>query len=117
MRRIDDISYANHDSLLPLLGGFIENLFPYWWDDYSSVADYLDFYLDGFSPEEIAAMAHEYRLLEIDHVRDAEVNAFLRRMNANYSNDRGPSGGREMLAEIGERLGQLERGAIPKHFN
>ena len=53
----------------------------------------------------------------VDDVRDAEVNAFLRRMNANYSNDRGPSCGREMLAEIGERLEQLERGAIPKHFN
>lgn len=117
MRLLNEIDLANYGNRIPLIGGFIENLFPFWWEDYSSVADYLDFYLDGFSRGEIAVMAGEYRSLDIDDAQDGDIISFLHRMNANYRSDHGPSGGRQMLAQIGERVGQLEHGAMLKHVD
>lgn len=117
MRLLNEIDLANYGNRIPLIGGFIENLFPFWWEDYSSGADYLDFYLDGFSRGEIAVMAGEYRSLDIDDAQDGDIISFLHRMNANYRSDHGPSGGRQMLAQIGERVGQLEHGAMLKHVD
>lgn len=117
MRLFDKINYANYFDEISLIGGFIENLFPFWWEEYSSVADYLDFYLDGFDVDEMARMGRQYRSLKVDEASDDEINAFLRRMNANYSSDRGSAGGREMLVQIGERLSQLEHRAVLKKFD
>jgi hypothetical protein len=57
MTGLTEIGYENYSEAIPLLGGFLENLYQYWWDDYSSVADYVDFYIDGFSREELAGMS------------------------------------------------------------
>jgi len=117
MRPLNEIDIANYGHRIPLIGGFIENLFPFWWEYYSSVADYLDFYLDGFSRDEITVMVSEYRSLGIDDAQDEDINSFLHRMNANFRSDQGLRGGRQMLAQIGERVGQLEHGAMLKHVD
>jgi len=114
---LNNIDYANHGGQISLIGGFLENLFPFWWEEYPSVADYLDFYLDGFTTDEIAAMGLEYGSLEVDEASDDEINSFLRRMNANYSSDQGSSGGRDVLVQIGDRLTELEHGAVLKQFD
>lgn len=110
-----EIGYENYSSVIPLLGGFLENLYQRWWDDYSSVADYIDFYIDGFSGEELAEMRREFVSLRVDGAGDGEVESFLRRMNANYRI--GSASGRALLREVGQRVDELANGAVPKVFD
>lgn len=112
---LGEIGYEDFSDAIPLLGGFLENLYPYWWDDYSSIADYIDFYIDGFSGEELAQMRKEFVSLRVDRAEDGEVESFLRRMNANYRI--GSGSGRALLREVGQRVDELANGAVPKVFD
>jgi hypothetical protein len=117
MTTIEEITSANRETKIPLLGGFVDNLYQGWFRDYASVADYLDFYIDGFSPEEIQGMLSEYQVLDADEVSDEDVENFLRRLHADY---RGPASAvraREMWNAIGKRLEELAAGVQPKHFD
>lgn len=70
---IADHSLNSFEEIRPRhVGGFIDNLYQGWFRDHASVADYLDFYIDGFSLDEIQAMLHEYEALDVDEVRAAE---------------------------------------------
>jgi len=115
MAGMTEIGYENYSSAIPLLGGFLENLYQRWWDDYSSVADYIDFYIDGFSGEELAEMRREFVSLRVDRAGDGEVESFLRRMNANHRI--GSASGRALLREVGQRVDELANGAVPKVFD
>jgi hypothetical protein len=115
MRGMTEIGYENYSSPIPLLGGFLENLYQHWWDDYSSVADYVDFYIDGFSAEELAEMRNEFVSLGAGRAEEGEVESFLRRMNANYRI--GSGSGRALLREVGQRVKELTDGAVPKVFD
>ncbi|MBT1607801.1 hypothetical protein [Curtobacterium flaccumfaciens] len=110
-----EIGYENYSAIIPLLGGFLENLYQRWWDDYSSVAVYIDFYIAGFSGEELAEMRMEFVSLRVDGAEDGEVESFLRGMNANYRI--GSGSGRALLREVGQRVDELANGAIPKAFD
>ncbi|WP_420367597.1 hypothetical protein [Curtobacterium sp. L1-20] len=112
---LGDIGYENFPDAIPLLGGFLENLYQYWWDDYSSIADYVDFYVDGFTAEELAAMRQEFVSLGADRADDGDVETFLRRMNVNYRISSGS--GRALLREVGQRVDELADGAVPKVFD
>lgn len=114
MAGITDIGHDNYLSAIPFLGGFIENLYQGWWNDYSSVADYVDFYVDGFDAGELAEMRKEFVSLDADRAEDGEVESFLRRMNANYPIGSEPGSGRALLREVGARVGELAEGAVPK---
>ena len=59
MQLPNETDFCNYGQSIPLIGGSIENRYPFGWEDYSSVADYLNFYLDGFSRDEIAVEASE----------------------------------------------------------
>lgn len=111
------IGYENYSSVIPLLGGLIENLYQYWWEDYDTVADYVDFYVDGFDASDLAEMRNEFVSLDTDRADDDEVESFLRRMNANYRIGSDPGSGRALLREVGERVGELAEGAVPKVFD
>lgn len=63
MTGMTEIGYENYSATIPLLGGFLENLHQRWWDDYSSVAVYIDFYIAGFSGEELAETRKEFAAL------------------------------------------------------
>lgn len=115
MTEMTELGYQNYADAIPLLGRFLENLYQYWWDDYSSVADYVDFYVDGCSAEELAEMRQECASLGADCVDDDVVEGFLRRMNANYRMSSGS--GRSLLQEVGRRIEQLTDGAVPKAFD
>lgn len=115
MTEMTKLGYRKYPDAIPFLGGFLENLYQYWWDDYSSVADYVDFYIDGFSAEDLAAMRQEFVSLGVDSSDDGAVEAFLRRMNANYRIASGS--GRALLQEVGQRVEQLADGAVPKAFD
>ncbi|MCJ1712999.1 hypothetical protein [Curtobacterium sp. VKM Ac-2922] len=62
-------------------------------------------------------MSEEYTALGVDDATGDEVEAFLRRMNANYRVVPGSDHGRQMLREVGVRLEQLAAGATPKQFD
>jgi hypothetical protein len=115
MTGLTEIGYENYSEAIRLLGGFLENLYQYWWDDYSSVADFVDFYIDGFSREELAGMSKEFDPLGADGAEDREVDAFIRRMNANCRLNSGS--GRALLREVGNRVEELADGAVPKVFD
>lgn len=115
MTGLTEIGYENYSEAIPLLGGFLENLYQYWWDDYSSVVDYVDFYIDGSSREELAGMSKQFVSLEADGAEGREVDAFLRRMNANHR--LGSGSGRALLREVGKRVEELADGAVPKVFD
>lgn len=115
MTGMTEIGYENYSATIPLLGGFLENLYQRWWDDYSSVAVYIDFYIAGFSGEELAETRKEFVSLRVDGAEDGEVESFLRRMNANYRI--GSGSGRALLREVGQRVDELANGAIPKAFD
>ncbi|WP_434770744.1 hypothetical protein [Curtobacterium flaccumfaciens] len=115
MIRMGDIGYKNYAGVIPILGAFLENLYQYWWDDYATVADYVDFYIDGFSPNKLASMREEFVALGADQMDEVEVEAFLRRMNANHRVD--AESGRQLLSQVGRRVAQLTEGAVPKHFD
>jgi len=117
MGSIADISFDNYSNRIRLLGGFLENLYQYWWDDYTSVADYVDFYIDGFSAADISEMRNEFVSLDLDGASGADLRTFLRRMNVNYRLEPGVDGGRVLLNQVGMRLAQLADGAEPKHFD
>lgn len=107
-----ELGYQNASDAIPFLGGLLENFYQYWCDDYSCAADYVDFFTDGFSAEDFAAMRQEFVSLSVDTADDGDVETFLRRMNANYRLRAGS--GRALLDEVGQRIEQLAGGAVPK---
>lgn len=117
MAIIEEITSENRESRIPLLGGFVDNLYQGWFRDHASVADHLDFYIDGFSPEEIQAMLHEYQALDADEVTDEDVKDFLRRLHADCRGPASPTRARLVWNAIGERLEELADGVQPKHFD
>jgi DNA-binding transcriptional MerR regulator len=117
MAIIAEITSANREARIPLLGRFVDNLYQGWFRDHASVADYLDFYIDGFSLEEIQEMLTEYQALDSDAVSDEDVEDFLQRLHADYRAPASAIRARELWSAIGERLEELAAGVQPKHFD